>query len=171
MKSIIDPILKLEPFTTNDFSRLIGWIDTERELIQFAGDLFTYPLSENQLYTYLSQDKLIAKKIVHIQSGEVIGHCELNFLNEHPRLSRILIGAKQNRGLGYGAKIIRLMVDAVQKKIPSRQVELCVFGYNTNAIKLYKKEGFVIQEKHTLQFQYTDDEFWTNYYMTKQLNN
>ena len=63
------------------------------------------------------------------------------------------------------------MVDAVQKKIPSRQVELCVFGYNTNAIKLYKKEGFVIQEKHTLQFQYTDDEFWTNYYMTKQLHN
>ena len=62
MKSIIDPILKLEPFTTNDFSRLIGWIDTERELIQFAGDLFTYPLSENQLHAYLSQDKLIAKK-------------------------------------------------------------------------------------------------------------
>jgi RimJ/RimL family protein N-acetyltransferase len=171
VKSIIDPMLKLEPFTPKDFSRLIGWIDTERELVQFAGDLFTYPLSENQLHAYLSQEKLIAKKIIHIESGEVIGHCELNFLNEHPRLSRILIGNKQKRGLGYGAKIIRLMVDAIQKEIPSRQVELRVFGYNTNAIKLYEKEGFVIQEKHTLQFQYTDDEFWTNYYMTKQLHN
>ena len=164
-------MLRLEPFTPKDFSRLIGWIDTERELVQFAGDLFTYPLLEDQLHAYLSQEKLIAKKIIHTESGEVIGHCELNFLNEHPRLSRILIGAKQNRGLGYGAKIIRLMVDAIQKEIPSRQVELRVFGYNTNAIKLYEKEGFVIQEKHTLQFQYTDDEFWTNYYMTKQLHN
>ena len=164
-------MLKLEPFTQDDFSKLIGWIDTKRELVQFAGDLFTYPLSEDQLHAYLSQEKLVAKKIIHIESGEVIGHCELNFLNEHPRLSRILIGNKQNRGLGYGAKIIRLMVDAIQKEIPSKQVELRVFGYNTYAIKLYKKEGFVIQEKHTLQFQYTDDESWTNYYMAKQLNN
>ena len=164
-------MLKLEPFTENDFSRLIGWIDTKRELVQFAGDLFTYPLSEDQLHAYLSQEKLVAKKIIHIESGEVIGHCELNFLNEHPRLSRILIGNKQNRGLGYGAKIIRLMIDAIQKEIPSKQVELRVFGYNANAIKLYKKEDFVIQEKQTLQFQYTEDESWTNYYMTKQLNN
>ena len=164
-------MLKLEPFTQDDFSKLIGWIDTKRELVQFAGDLFTYPLSEDQLHAYLSQEKLVAKKIIHIESGEVIGHYELNFLNEYPRLSRILIGNKQNRGLGYGAKIIRLMIDAIQKEIPTKQVELRVFGYNTNAIKLYKKEGFVIQEKHTLQFQYTDDESWTNYYMAKQLNN
>ena len=164
-------MLKLEPFTQDDFSKLISWIDTKRELVQFAGDLFTYPLSEDQLHAYLSQEKLVAKKIIHIESGEVIGHCELNFLNEYPRLSRILIGNKQNRGLGYGAKIIRLMIDAIQKEIPTKQVELGVFGYNTNAIKLYKKEGFVIQEKHTLQFQYTDDESWTNYYMAKQLNN
>ena len=164
-------MLKLEPFTPNDFSRLVRWVDTKRELVQFAGDLFTYPLSENQLHAYLSQEKLVAKKIIHIESGEVIGHCELNFLNENPRLSRILIGNKQNRGLGYGAKIIRLMIDAIQKEIPSKQVELRVFGYNTNAIKLYEKEGFVIQEKYTLQFQYTEDESWTNYYMAKQLNN
>ena len=164
-------MLKLEPFTPNDFSRLVRWVDTKRELVQFAGDLFTYPLSEIQLHAYLSQEKLVAKKIIHIESGEVIGHCELNFLNEYPRLSRILIGNKQNRGLGYGAKIIRLMIDAIQKEIPTKQVELRVFGYNTNAIKLYKKEGFVIQEKHTLQFQYAEDELWTNYYMIKQLHN
>lgn len=164
-------MLRLEPFAPNDFSRLIGWIDTKRELIQFAGDLFTFPLSEEQLQAYLSQKKLFPKKIIHIESGEVIGHCELNFLNEHPRLSRILIGNKQNRGRGYGAKIIHLMIDAIQKEIPVNQVELRVFGFNTNAIKLYKKEGFVILEKHTLQFQYADDESWTNYYMIKQVNN
>ena len=140
-------------------------------MIQFAGDLFTFPLSEDQLQEYLSQKKLAPKKIIHTESGEVIGHCELNFLNEHPRLSRILIGNKQKRGRGYGTKIIQLMIDAIQKEIPTKQVELRVFGYNTYAIKLYKKEGFVIQEKHTLQFQYAEDELWTNYYMIKQLHN
>ena len=63
------------------------------------------------------------------------------------------------------------MVEEIQKKTPFKQVESRVFRYNTNVIKLYKEEGFVIQEKHTLQFQYTDVESWTNYYMTKQLNN
>ena len=164
-------MLRLEPFTPKDFSRLIHWVGTKRELIQFAGDLFTFPLSEDQLQEYLSQKKLAPKKIIHTESGEVIGHCELNFLNEHPRLSRILIGNKQKRGRGYGTKIIQLMIDAIQKEIPTKQVELRVFGYNTYAIKLYKKEGFVIQEKHTLQFQYAEDESWTNYYMIKQLHN
>jgi len=164
-------MLRLEPFTPKDFSRLIHWVGTKRELIQFAGDLFTFPLSEDQLQEYLSQKKLAPKKIIHTESGEVIGHCELNFLNEHPRLSRILIGNKQKRGRGYGTKIIQLMIDAIQKEIPTKQVELRVFGCNTYAIKLYKKEGFVIQEKHTLQFQYAEDELWTNYYMIKQLNN
>ena len=164
-------MLRLEPFTPKDFSRLIHWVGTKRELIQFAGDLFTFPLSEDQLQEYLSQKKLAPKKIIHTESGEVIGHCELNFLIEHPRLSRILIGNKQKRGRGYETKIIQLMIDAIQKEIPTKQVELRVFGYNTYAIKLYKKEGFVIQEKHTLQFQYAEDELWTNYYMIKQLNN
>ncbi|MDB4066748.1 GNAT family N-acetyltransferase [Flavobacteriaceae bacterium] len=164
-------MLRLEPFTPKDFSRLIHWVGTKRELIQFAGDLFTFPLSEDQLQEYLSQKKLAPKKIIHTESGEVIGHCELNFLNEHLRLSRILIGNKQKRGRGYGTKIIQLMIDAIQKEIPTKQVELRVFGYNTYAIKLYKKEGFVIQEKHTLQFQYAEDELWTNYYMIKQLHN
>ena len=164
-------MLRLEPFTPKDFSRLIHWVGTKRELIQFAGDLFTFPLSEDQLQEYLSQEKLAPKKIIHTESGEFIGHCELNFLNEHLRLSRILIGNKQKRGRGYGTKIIQLMIDAIQKEIPTKQVELRVFGYNTYAIKLYKKEGFVIQEKHTLQFQYAEDELWTNYYMIKQLHN
>ena len=164
-------MLRIEPFTPKDFSRLIHWVGTKRELIQFAGDLFTFPLSEDQLQEYLSQKKLAPKKIIHTESGEVIGHCELNFLNEHPRLSRILIGNKQKRGRGYGTKIIQLMIDAIQKEIPTKQVELRVFGYNTYAIKLYKKEGFVIQEKYTLQFQYAEDELWTNYYMIKQLHN
>ena len=61
-------MLKLEPFTQDDFSKLISWIDTKRELVQFAGDLFTYPLSEDQLHAYLSQEKLVAKKIIHIES-------------------------------------------------------------------------------------------------------
>ena len=60
-------MLRLEPFTPADFSRLIRWVDTKIERVQFAGDLFTYPLSKDQLQAYLSQKKLISKKIIHIE--------------------------------------------------------------------------------------------------------
>ena len=102
-------MIKLEPFTENDFENLISWITSERELVQFAGPIFSYPLTKNQLNDYLTKEDLIPKKIVDIESGEVIGHCELNFLNEFPRLARILIGNKKYRGKGLGKQLVTLM--------------------------------------------------------------
>jgi len=55
-------MLKLEPFNQDDFSRLINWVDTKRELVQFTGDLVTYTLSKDQLHAYLSKEKLVEKK-------------------------------------------------------------------------------------------------------------
>jgi len=46
-------MIKLEPFTSKDFLRLINWMDSERELVQFAGPIFSYPLTENQLTEYI----------------------------------------------------------------------------------------------------------------------
>lgn len=164
-------MIKLEAFTKSDFTRLINWIGSERELIQFAGPLFSYPLTENQLNDYLNKEDIVPKKIIEIESGEVIGHCELNFLNEFPRLSRILIGNEKFRGKGLGKIIVELMIDEIQKVKPTDKVELRVFEWNRNAIKLYEKKGFIIQPEFTFDFKYSNSELWTNLYMTKLLNN
>ena len=109
----------------------------------------------------------VTKKIVYIESGEVIGHCELNFLNEFPRLSRILIGDEKYRGKGLGKQLIELMISEIQKTKPSEKVELRVFEWNKNTIKLYEKKGFVIQPEFTFKFKFDHDEQWTNLYMSK----
>ena len=163
-------MIRLEPLTSNDFLRLINWIDSERELVQFAGPIFSYPLTEKQLTEYINKEGLTPKKIVDIESGEVIGHCELNFLNEFPRLSRILIGNKKYRGKGFGKRLVEIMVDEIQKIKPSEIIELRVFEQNINAVKLYEKMGFVIQPESSFGFRYNSKELWTNLYMTKQLN-
>ena len=51
-------MIRLEPFTNNDFLRLINWMCSERELVQFAGPIFSYPLTENQLAEYLNKEEL-----------------------------------------------------------------------------------------------------------------
>ena len=163
-------MIKLEPFTENDFENLISWITSERELVQFAGPIFSYPLTKNQLNDYLTKEGLIPKKIVDIESGEVIGHCELNFLNEFPRLARILIGNKKYRGKGLGKQLVTLMIDEIQNIKSTNKIELRVFEWNKNALKLYENEGFKIQPEFTFKFKYNNDELWTNLYMLKTFN-
>ena len=163
-------MIKLKPFTQNDFDKLISWITSERELVQFAGPLFSYPLTKSQLNGYLNKVELIPKKIIDIESGEAIGHCELNFLNEYPRLARILIGNEKYRGIGLGTQIVELMIDEIQKVNSTDKIELRVFEWNKNAIKLYEKNGFIIQPKSTFDYKYNDDELWTNLYMLKTIN-
>jgi RimJ/RimL family protein N-acetyltransferase len=164
-------MIKLEPFTSRDFLRLINWMDSEKELVQFAGPIFSYPLTEKQLTEYLDKEELIPKRIVDIESEEIIGHCELNFLNEFPRLSRILIGNENYRGKGLGKQLVDLMIDEIQKVKSTEKVELRVFEWNKNALELYKKKGFIIQPESTFKFKYNKEELWTNLYMTKILMN
>jgi hypothetical protein len=61
-------MIQLEKFTKDDFDRFISWIDSEEELIQFAGPLFTYPLSHQQLNNYLTQQK----KSPYIDRGKTL---------------------------------------------------------------------------------------------------
>ncbi len=91
-------MINLHPFTNKDFDRLINWINSEEELVQFAGPMFSFPLTKNQLEEYVNKEGILPKIVIDSESGEVIGHCELNFVNEFPRLGKILIGNKSYRG-------------------------------------------------------------------------
>jgi RimJ/RimL family protein N-acetyltransferase len=105
-----------------------------------------------------------------MESKKIIGHCELNFQNEIPRLSRILIGDKQYRGMGYGKKTIKLMIHEILNLRPeTNKVDLRVFKWNENAIKLYLKLGFKIIPNNTLTFNYSKNETWVDMNMQKQL--
>lgn len=138
-------MIQLEKFTKDDFDKFISWIDSEEELVQFAGPLFTYPLSHEQLNNYLLQQKKSPYKIRSIETSEIIGHCELNFENELPRLSRILIGEKSLRNKGIGTLVMHQLINLLFKTTTHTAVDLSVFDWNLNAIACYKKIGFTIR--------------------------
>lgn len=139
-------MITLEPFTADDFDRLISWIKNEEDLIQFAGTYFSYPLTKSQLDRYIASNDRKPLKIILTESGETIGHCELNFSDKFPRLSRILIGQKEIRNKGIGLRIVNEMVALIKQSSPSDIVELIVFDWNLNAINCYKKAGFYIRD-------------------------
>jgi RimJ/RimL family protein N-acetyltransferase len=138
-------MIVLEKFTQDDFDRFISWIKSEEQLVQFAGPLFKYPLSYEQLNNYLNQNKKTPYRIKLQETNEVIGHCELNFENDIPRLSRILIGEKQLRNKGIGKQVVRAMIDIVFNTTDYSAIDLSVFDWNHNAIACYQKLGFTIR--------------------------
>ena len=141
----IDNGIRLEPFGSDDFRRLISWVDSEELMVQFAGSIFTYPLTEEQLDTYLTDEKRHAFKVVYPGTNQVIGHAELYITDPSMALiSRVLVGDKAYRGKGIGGQIIRRLTELAFGQFKVGAVELNVYDWNTAAIKCYEREGFTL---------------------------
>jgi len=48
----IENMISLENFSENDFEKLISWVSNKEDLIQFAGSIFNFPLTKEQLNNY-----------------------------------------------------------------------------------------------------------------------
>jgi RimJ/RimL family protein N-acetyltransferase len=46
-------MIKLEPFTSDDFTQLMEWVDDERLMKEWSGSMFSFPLSEAGLTWYI----------------------------------------------------------------------------------------------------------------------
>lgn len=142
-------MIELVPFTESDFTTLKSWVNSEEELMQFAGQIFTYPLTNEQLRKYIALTDKKPFKVVLKATGETIGHCELNFENGNHRLSRVLIGKKSNRGQRIGEQVIRKMLAILFQNPVVKEVDLNVFDWNKNAIRCYENAGFKLNPTHT----------------------
>lgn len=150
-------MIELQEFTPLDFDTFISWINNEKELFQFAGPIFTFPLTRDQLENYLKMDDLVPFKVVWTETNEVIGHCELNYQKGHHRLSRILIGNKSFRGQKIGEQIVFKMAEKFFEDPEVDQVDLNVFDWNLAAIKCYENAGFKINPFYIRTMRVTGD--------------
>ena len=142
-------MIELKAFTENDFDTFKSWIHSEEELYQFAGPIFSYPVTDEQLRNYIKMTDRKPLKVVLIATSETIGHCELNFENGNYRLSRILVGNKDLRGQKIGEQIVQKMAGLFFQDEKVNEVDLNVFDWNKRAIKCYEKVGFKINPNKT----------------------
>jgi RimJ/RimL family protein N-acetyltransferase len=137
-------MIELHKFSETDFDRLISWINSEEELIQFAGQIFSFPLTKEQLSNYISEPNRFVFKVILTETNEVIGHCEIfKESDSSARLCRILIGQEKYRGKGLGKMIVKKLIDFCNEQLNIYSINLNVFDWNISAIKCYEKMGFV----------------------------
>lgn len=135
--------IRLECFSETDFNLLISWVKDEKELIQFAGQIFRFPLTTEQLKEYLKDKNRHPFKIVLNNSNIVIGHCEAyQTSNDTVKLCRIIIGDKRYRGQGLGYEATKKLIKWCIENLRPNTIELNVYDFNTIAIKCYEKLGF-----------------------------
>jgi len=137
----VENMISLENFSENDFEKLISWVPNKEDLIQFAGSIFDFPLTKEQLNDYIKNPAVNAYKI-NLDNNH-IGHAETNIKeNNAPKLCRILIGDKNYRAKGLCQQIVKVLLDICKEKFNSKIVELNVFDWNEDAIRCYEKAGF-----------------------------
>ncbi|MFD1630782.1 GNAT family N-acetyltransferase [Pseudopedobacter beijingensis] len=140
----------LQPFERKDFDRLIDWVNSEKDLVQFAGKLFEYPLTVAQLERYVGDRNRFAFKVIAQQNKEVIGHAEIYRESvEEARLCRILIGNPAYRGKGIGKAIVKELLDFALSNFNVEYIDLNVYNWNTSAIKCYENMGFKVNPLKT----------------------
>jgi RimJ/RimL family protein N-acetyltransferase len=144
--------IALEPFTKADLKQLILWITSPHLLVQWGGPKFQYPLSKRQLKIHMqeafdSPDTKKIFKVVNTVTEEHIGHCELEDIDQEKKtakLTRLLVGAKECRGLGRGEQITSKLLKYAFEELGLETVSLNVFAYNKTAIYCYQKVGFQV---------------------------
>jgi len=158
-------MIELKPFTVEDFEPIKSWVGNAEELFQFAGPIFSFPLTDNQLINYLQMEDKKPFKVVLKETNETIGHCELNFENGNNRLSRILVGKKDLRGKKIGEQIVREMVKLLFQNPEINEVDLNTFDWNKAAINCYEKVGFKINQEKSDKMTVNGNE-WTRINMS-----
>ncbi|MEO6883658.1 MAG: GNAT family N-acetyltransferase [Bacteroidia bacterium] len=137
--------IHLKPFKKEHVVLLQTWADTEEELVQFAGPVFKFPLTEEQVAHYLEDQNRAVFLVEEAQNKVAIGMGEIFIVNaETRRLCRITVGNKQYRGKGFGQAIITTLLEKSFSDKAVNTVELNVFEFNTTAIKCYTACGFTI---------------------------
>jgi ribosomal protein S18 acetylase RimI-like enzyme len=145
-KTTSEARVTLHPFGREDFSRLISWLPTEVDLVEWCAAFFRYPLTDDQLERYLESAKQPNSRAIFTArsiGGEVVGHIEISQIWPHlsSRLSRVLV-APDLRRRGFASKMVAqaLLVSFDQYFVD--HVDLGVSATNSAAIGCYAKLGF-----------------------------
>ncbi|RYE56813.1 MAG: N-acetyltransferase [Sphingobacteriales bacterium] len=147
-------MIRLERFEQKDFGQLIEWINTEELLINWAGSLFSFPLTNSSMEWYVRDTNHLEKsdafvyRVVEEETGETVGHISLGGIsrkNRSARISRVLIGSNENKGKGYCKQMIRAVIKIGFEDLKLHRISLGVYDFNTSALRCYQSAGFTIE--------------------------
>lgn len=163
-------MIKLETFKKEDFQQLIDWIDSERLLTNWAGALFSFPLTHESLEWYIEGTNDLANsdtfvyKAVDTETGKTVGHISIGSIswkNKSARVSRVLVGDESVRGKGVCQKMVDGILKLGFESLELHRISLGVYDFNKSAIRCYEKCGFVQEGTLRDVYLFNETEWWS----------
>jgi RimJ/RimL family protein N-acetyltransferase len=158
------PDVHLRPFQPQDYPRLLDAVGSPQELMQWAGPQFEFPLDHAQLEAYRLSAELqpATRRILTacLPDGQAVGHIELNEINGHSaRLCRVMVDPAR-RGQRFGRAMVSQALRYGFEQLGLHRIELLVFDFNSTAIRVYEREGFV-KEGHLREARSIGGKYWS----------
>lgn len=147
MNTLSGQLVRLRPLELSDAERCTRWLQQQETTRFILGGRMPFSRGrEEQWLASMAQSQTDAVFAICTQDGgEPIGTCGLHGIEWVDRfaVAGIAIFEEAHLGRGVGTEAMRLLVDHAFWALNLERVELNVFDFNTRAIHVYKKLGFV----------------------------
>ena len=141
-------LVRLTALQPDDTGVMAGW-QGDAQFLRFYDAEPAFPKTAQQLTSYVAEQQrsntAFLFAIRPVDGDDLLGMVELDGIlwNQGTGWVSIAIGDAAQRGQGFGAEAMRLLLDFAFDELNLRRVQLTVFRYNPTAIRLYEKLGFV----------------------------
>ena len=151
----------------SDYPLLLKWITSERDMLLWAGPIYRWPLTLEQITTQLAQPSVVP--LLLVEGERKIGFIELVQEPDNCyRLCRVLIGPRDERGRGLGRLLLQLAFDHARTHLSATRLGLHVFENNTVAVHSYRSLGFEVVSRDERGYQF-DGDWWCVLRMEREL--
>lgn len=161
--------MELIRFRRKNIRDVLSWVSNEAEVVQWAGPLFSWPLTQVHFRKHLEASNsepptLYPFGLYH--RSKIIGYCELSNHNrrcDSALASRVIISPRR-RNKGCCQFMLMKLLEFGFDEIGLNKVGLGVFDFNKPAIKCYKNAHFV-HEGTLRQSTKVNGSFWNCHLM------
>ena len=139
--------VRLTAIEPGDLPAVARWYRDSDFMRRLDADIAA-PKTEKQVAEFIEEQQKsgtgFAFAIRPIDSEDVIGYGALEGILWSQQVTWLTIGIGEaaQRGKGYGAEAMRLLLRFAFDELNLRRVQLTVFSYNESAIRLYERLGF-----------------------------
>ena len=156
--------MELIRFKRKDIRDVLSWVSDEAQMVQWAGPIFRWPLTQRQFRKHLEATNSEAPSLYSFglyDRSRIVGYCEMSGHNRKFRsavVSRIMI-LPRRRDKGLGQIMLTKLLEFGFDEIGLNRLSLGVFDFNKPAIKCYKNAGFML-EGTLRQSAKVDEAYW-----------
>lgn len=140
--------MELTPFIQKYIRDVLAWVQTEAEMVQWAGPAFTWPMTQKQFREHIQAGRRTPPTLYPfslMKDRRMVGYCELSRHCRHSKqatLSRVLIMPKY-RNRGMAGCMIEEVLSFGFNRLDLNRIGLGVFDFNQPAIRCYEQAGFI----------------------------